>query len=56
MPSPPLYPEAPHASHSAAAGDGGFGQYMAEFTTAVKYGMPITLVFLNNEELAKITK
>jgi len=40
----------------AVAGDGGFGQYMAEFTTAVKYGMPITLVLLNNSELAKISR
>lgn len=40
----------------AIAGDGGFGQYMAEFTTAVKYGMPITLILLNNGELGKITK
>ena len=40
----------------AVAGDGGFGQYMAEFTTAVKYGMPITLILLNNSELAKISR
>ncbi|MFM1891777.1 MAG: putative thiamine pyrophosphate-containing protein YdaP [Pseudomonadota bacterium] len=40
----------------AVAGDGGFGQYLAEFTTAVKYGMDITLVLLNNNELAKISK
>lgn len=40
----------------AVAGDGGFGQYMAEFTTAVKYGMPILLILLNNSELGKITK
>ncbi|MFQ5702737.1 MAG: thiamine pyrophosphate-dependent enzyme [Gemmatimonadales bacterium] len=38
------------------SGDGGFGQYMAEFTTAVKYGMNITLVLLNNCELGKISK
>ncbi len=38
------------------AGDGGFGQYMAEFTTAVKYNMPITLILLNNSELAKISR
>jgi thiamine pyrophosphate-dependent acetolactate synthase large subunit-like protein len=37
-------------------GDGGFGQYMAELTTAVKYGMNITHVLLNNEELGKISK
>ena len=38
------------------SGDGGFAQYMAEFTTAVKYGMPITQVILNNSELGKISK
>ncbi len=37
-------------------GDGGFGQYLAELTTAVKYEMPITHVLLNNSELGKITK
>ncbi len=40
----------------AVAGDGGFGQYMVEFTTAVKYNMPILLILLNNSELGKITK
>jgi thiamine pyrophosphate-dependent acetolactate synthase large subunit-like protein len=38
------------------SGDGGFGQYLAEFTTAVKYAMPITHILLNNDELAKITR
>ena len=38
------------------SGDGGFGQYMAEFTTAVKYRMGITHVLLNNAELGKISK
>lgn len=38
------------------SGDGGFGQYMGEFTTAVKYGMDITHVLLNNSELGKISK
>jgi thiamine pyrophosphate-dependent acetolactate synthase large subunit-like protein/nitrite reductase/ring-hydroxylating ferredoxin subunit len=38
------------------SGDGGFGQYLAEFTTAVRHGMPITHVLLNNEELAKISR
>lgn len=38
------------------SGDGGLGQYLAEFTTAVKYGMDITHVVLNNDELAKITR
>ena len=34
------------------SGDGGFGQYMAELTTAVKYDMNITHVLLNNNELS----
>jgi thiamine pyrophosphate-dependent acetolactate synthase large subunit-like protein len=38
------------------SGDGGFAQYMAELTTAVKYGMNITHVLLNNMELGKISK
>ena len=40
----------------AVAGDGGFGQYMGELTTAVKYEMPIKLILLNNSELGKISK
>ena len=40
----------------AITGDGGFGQYLAEFTTAVKYRMPITHVLLNNSELGKISR
>jgi thiamine pyrophosphate-dependent acetolactate synthase large subunit-like protein len=40
----------------AVTGDGGFGQYMAEFTTAVKYRMPITHVLLSNSELGKISR
>ncbi len=38
------------------SGDGGFGQYAMELTTAVKYGMDITHVVLNNSELGKISK
>ena len=38
------------------SGDGGFGQYAMELTTAVKYGMNITHVLLNNAELGKISK
>lgn len=38
------------------SGDGGFGQYLADFTTAVKYGMDITHILLNNSQLGKITK
>ncbi len=40
----------------AVAGDGGFCQYLAELTTAVKYNMPIKLILLNNSELGKISK
>ncbi len=40
----------------AISGDGGFGQYMGEFTTAVKYGMNLTHILLNNGELGKISK
>ncbi len=47
---------APDRPIVAVTGDGGFGQYMAELTTAVKYGMKITHVLLNNSELGKISK
>ena len=40
----------------AVSGDGGFGQYLGELTTAVKYGMKITHVLVNNSELGKISK
>lgn len=40
----------------SVSGDGGFGQYMGEMTTAVKYGMDLTHVLLNNGELGKISK
>jgi thiamine pyrophosphate-dependent acetolactate synthase large subunit-like protein len=40
----------------AVTGDGGFAQYMAEQLTAVKHGMNITHVLLNNGQLGKITK
>ena len=40
----------------SVSGDGGFGQYMGEFNTAVKYGMQICHILLNNDELAKISK
>ena len=40
----------------AVCGDGGFGQYAMEVTTAVKYGMDITVVLLTNGELGKISK
>lgn len=40
----------------AVAGDGGFGQYMAEITTSVKYNMNLKVIILNNNELGKISK
>lgn len=40
----------------SVSGDGGFGQYLAELTTAVKYSMDITHILLNNNELGKISK
>ncbi len=40
----------------SVSGDGGFGQYLTEFTTAVKYGMNLTHVLLHNNELGKISK
>ena len=40
----------------SVSGDGGFGQYLAELTTAVAHRMPITHVLLNNSELGKISR
>ena len=40
----------------SVSGDGGFGQYAMELTTAVKYGMDLTHVLMNNNELGKISK
>ncbi|MEO1015655.1 MAG: thiamine pyrophosphate-dependent enzyme [Pseudomonadota bacterium] len=40
----------------SVSGDGGFGQYAMEFTTAVHYGMDICHVLMNNSELGKISK
>ena len=47
---------APDRPIVCVTGDGGFGQYLGELTTAVKYGMPITHVLLNNGQLGKISK
>ena len=47
---------APDRPIVAITGDGGFGQYLAELNTAVKYGIPITHVLLNNMQLGKISK
>ncbi|MGH3696076.1 MAG: thiamine pyrophosphate-binding protein [Pseudonocardiaceae bacterium] len=40
----------------AVTGDGGFGQYATELTTAVKYGIPIKHVLMDNHALGKISK
>ncbi|WP_421725760.1 thiamine pyrophosphate-binding protein [Bauldia sp.] len=50
------FPEYADRKVVSISGDGGFGQYGMEFTTAVKYGMNITHVLLNNNELGKISK
>lgn len=47
---------APDRPIVCVTGDGGFGQYAMEITTAVKYGMNITHILLNNSELGKISK
>ena len=51
-------PESPFAGRKAVSvsSDGGFGQYMGEFTTAVKYDMDVTHVLLNDDEFGKISK
>ncbi len=40
----------------SVSGDGGFGQYLGEMMTLVKYNMNIKHVLLNNSELGKISK
>ncbi|HET9256197.1 MAG TPA: thiamine pyrophosphate-binding protein, partial [Pseudonocardiaceae bacterium] len=47
---------APDRPIVAVTGDGGFGQYATELTTAVKYGIPVKHVLLNNNALGKISK
>jgi thiamine pyrophosphate-dependent acetolactate synthase large subunit-like protein/rubredoxin len=47
---------APNRPIYCVTGDGGFAQYMGEVTTAVKYGIPIKHILLNNSQLGKITK
>ena len=46
----------PHRRSIAVTGDGGYGQYLAELTTAFKYHLPVLHVLLDNSELAKISK
>jgi len=40
----------------AVCGDGGFGQYAMEMTTAVRHDMDLSVVLLDNSELGKISK
>ncbi len=47
---------APERPIVAVTGDGGFGQYLAEVTTAVKYHVPIRHVLVDNGVLGKISK
>jgi thiamine pyrophosphate-dependent acetolactate synthase large subunit-like protein len=47
---------APERPVVAVTGDGGFGQYLAEVTTAVKYGIAVRHVLLDNGTLGKIGK
>ncbi len=47
---------APERKTIAVTGDGGFAQYLAEVTTAVKYDLNITHLLLDNGELGKISK
>ena len=51
-----VHPDYRRSQVISISGDGGFGQYMAEFTTAVRYDMNVTHVLLNNSELGKISK
>ncbi len=50
------FPEYAGRKVVSVSGDGGFGQYAMEFTTAVHYNMDITHVLMNNSELGKISK
>ena len=46
----------PYRPVVAVTGDGGFGQYAMEITTAVKHGIPVKHVLLDNHGLGKIAK
>src|SRR5262249_56955238 len=47
---------APDRPVVAVTGDGGFGQYATELTTAVKYGIGVKHILLDNHSLGKIGK
>jgi pyruvate dehydrogenase (quinone)/pyruvate oxidase len=44
----------PHRQVLAFVGDGGFGMLMAEFDTAVRYGLPVKVIINNNASLGQI--
>lgn len=44
----------PHKQVFAVCGDGGFGMTMNDFVTAVKYGLPLVVIVLNNHKIAMI--
>ena len=50
------FPELNGRKVVSVSGDGGFGQYLGDFTTAVMYGMDITHILLNNSKIARIAK
>src|SRR4029079_15347050 len=47
---------APDRPIVAITGDGGFGQYLGELNTAVKYGIPIKHILFKKAQLGKISK
>jgi len=47
--------EYPDRQCLAICGDGGLGMAMADFTTAVKYQLPITVLLLNNNAYLRVT-
>jgi len=47
--------EYPDRQCIAICGDGGFAMSMADFTTAVKYDLPITVVVFNNNAYLRVT-
>jgi thiamine pyrophosphate-dependent acetolactate synthase large subunit-like protein len=49
-------PSQPELARAAVTGDGGFGQYATELTTAVEYGIGVKHVLLDNHSLGKISK
>jgi pyruvate oxidase len=46
--------EYPHRQVISICGDGGFAMNMADFTTAVKYELPVTVLLLNNNSYGRV--